>query len=507
MNNPASNKRTQARREPVQRKAHAPKRAQGCQNHRVHSSQVHASKTPSSRCVRGSKSAAASFPAGQFCPVAEQCGACTFLQVPYERQLEAKQAFLVDLFADVMEDQKARHDNIVDTSDNAGDTKDTDDAASVAVTSSSVLLPLCGMDDPRAYRNKIISPFVAKKRQVKSKSDIACGMYARGTHHIIECDMCLVEHPVGRKIIRAVRDTMVRYGVAPYNEDTGAGLMRHVVVRVGHKSGEVLVTLVTNGVDFPGAKQFARALVHRIPAITSVVQNINTRMTNAILGSEERVLYGPGFILDTLCGLSFKISSTSFYQVNTVQTEVLYTRALDAAFGVMLSSDATGTREENVERTRSLRILDAYCGTGTIGLSAVALAQAEGISVELVGVDAVSSAIKDARENARHNHITDAQFFAQDATAFMRTYEGKAFDIAFLDPPRAGSTPEFLDALIRLEPARIVYISCNPKTQRRDLGPLISAGYRLESIQGVDMFPHSDHIECICSLSYREQVR
>lgn len=430
--------------------------------------------------------------AGQFCPVDERCGACQLLAIPYADQLTSKQAEIEELFADALAEDGA--------------------------TIQSIL----GMDEPLHYRNKVISPYApgkrtvskahakdtkhsqeqrAGKRNVKNRSEqreILCGMYAQGTHRIIPTDECLIENQVAKKIIQAIRLVMMRYGIEPYNEDTGKGFLRHAIVRVGHRSNEVLVTLVTNAEDFPGAKNFARELVKRCPEITTIVQNVNTRATNVILGEgKERTLYGPGFILDRLCGLSFRISSHSFYQVNAVQTEVLYEAAIELAH-------LQGTE----------RILDAYCGTGTIGLVAARALQEKTPAAAkdgalVVGVDKVESAIVDARNNAKHNGIENASFIAEDAGVFMNEMAGRdeALDVLFMDPPRSGASLEFLQATAHLHPRRIVYISCNPKTQARDVVYLRERGYRLEAIQPVDMFPHTTHIETVCLLTREKSVK
>ena len=278
----------------------------------------------------------------------------------------------------------------------------------------------------------------------------------------------------------AIRQLARKHHVEPYDENRHAGFLRHVVVRVGHESAEVLVTLVTNGAEFPSSKAFCRALVKRCPFITTIVQNVNTRQTNVILGEREQRLYGPGFILDTLCGLSFRISSRSFYQVNAVQTTVLYEKAIEFA-----RLDGTST------------VVDAYCGTGTIGLVA-----AKRGAAQVTGVDSVDSAIRDARENARHNGVGNARFVTADAGDFMRQMaaEGERADVVLMDPPRAGSTPEFLDALAHMAPDRVVYISCNPETQVRDLRHLAECGYATQLVQPVDMFPHTDHIETVAAV-------
>ena len=380
------------------------------------------------------------------CNVASRCGGCSRVNVPYAEQLAAKDNYIEALFAG-------------------------EDFASAELRS------VIGMDAPYHYRNKVTSPFAPGKRGPNGGRRILTGMYAAGTHRVVETDGCLIENEQAQQVIRAIRSIMLKHGIAPYDEDHGTGFMRHAVVRVGHESGEVLVTLVTNDDAFPNSKQFCRELVKRCPFVTTVVQNVNTRQTNVILGERERRLYGPGFILDTLCGLSFRISSQSFYQVNSTQTTVLYDQAVALA---MLDGAQS--------------VVDAYCGTGTIGLVAASRGAAS-----VVGVDSVDSAIRDARENARHNGIENAQFETADASTFMRELaaEGKSVDVVFMDPPRAGSTSEFLDAFAMLAPSRLVYISCNPETQVRDLLHLSQRGYRTELVQPVDMFPHTDHVETV----------
>lgn len=406
------------------------------------------------------------------CPVFGRCGGCSQLDVPYARQLATKERQVRALFADL--------------------------------AAPEALLPILGMDDPFHYRNKVASPYApAKGRSAKgsgrgkaaraprsgkpakgkgregglSRADILTGMYETGTHRLIPTDACAIENETAKRVTLAIRDIMARWNMEPYDEDAGTGFVRHAVVRVGHTSGEVLVTVVTNGDQFPASKAFCRELARRVPEVTTVVQNVNTRQTNVILGDEERVLYGPGFILDTLCGLSFRISSQSFYQVNATQTEALYDEAVRLAH-------LTGTET----------VVDAYCGTGTIGLVA-----AKRGARQVIGVDTVASAVRDARENAKHNGVENARFAVGDAGAFMRerAAAGDAVDVLLMDPPRAGSSEEFLAAAATLAPRRIVYISCNPTTQVRDLAFLRQHGYAVRTVQPVDMFPHTDHIETI----------
>lgn len=406
------------------------------------------------------------------CPVSKKCGACQYLDIPYKKQLEKKQQFLIDLFEDFSEED-------------------------------TVINPILGMNEPFYYRNKVSSPFAPGKKLSGAKTnsaakrkknaplsyDVLCGMYAKGTHHIIPTDSCLLENKEGKRIILSIRNLMKKYGIEPYREDSGSGFMRHAIVRIGHSSKEILVTLVTNDRQFPGAKHFVRELVKLHPAITTVVQNINERQTNVILGEHEQRLYGPGFILDSLCGLSFRISSHSFYQVNATQTEVLYQQAIKLA-------KLTGTET----------VLDAYCGTGTIGLVAAKGLNENSHAARVIGVDNVASAIVDAKNNAHHNGIENAEFICDDAGEYLLSLaelnEGESpVDVLLMDPPRSGASEDFLRATCALSPARIVYISCNPNTQQRDVAYLLKNNYHIETIQGVDMFPHTNHVECIISLT------
>lgn len=458
----AARKAGKASRSTDSRKAGSPSRSasaagrNGTQGRAVHD------KRPF-KSAASAHSASAKSPTS-LCAVSGLCGACQSIDAPYAEQLKAKQRYMEELFADV--------------------------------APRDVMQPILGMEDPFHYRNKVISPYArgkklpsasgkGKGRASGPRYQILTGMYAKGTHRLVPTNDCLLENVVAKKVTLAVRDIMARYGIEPYDEDSGTGFMRHAVVRVGHESGEVLVTLVTNGSEFPSSKAFCRELIKRVPQVTTVVQNINTRQTNVILGNEERTLYGPGFILDTLCGLSFRISSHSFYQVNATQTEVLYEAAIALA-----GFDGAQTA------------IDAYCGTGTIGLVA-----AKRGAARVIGVDNVASAIADARLNAQHNGVENAEFVAADAGEFMRDIaaRGSAVDagelVLLMDPPRAGSTPEFLDAAIAMAPARIVYISCNPETQVRDIRYLQRAGYQVRTLQAVDMFPHTDHVESIALIT------
>jgi 23S rRNA (uracil-5-)-methyltransferase RumA len=320
----------------------------------------------------------------------------------------------------------------------------------------------------------------------------------------VRADECLVEAPQARAILNDVARVGERLGIRAYQEDRGHGMLRHAVVRVGWKTEEVLLTVVTNGQQLPREREFVDALTKAHPEITTIVQNINQRQTNAILGRKSRVLFGPGMIRDELLGCMFEIGPTTFYQTNPEQTEVLYRLAIE---GAALEDGS--------------RVLDAYCGCGTIGICAASAAHAAGLDVSVTGVEQVESAAKAARRNARANGLADAcRFVAGDATEYMARLagssggsgsnrgagrsparDGSQFDVVIMDPPRAGSTPEFLAGVLALAPRRVVYVSCNAVTQARDLKQLRAGGYRLERLTPVDMFPHTKHVETVAVLS------
>ena len=403
------------------------------------------------------------------CTIAKRCGGCELLAVPYELQLKRKQAAMEELFAQVTQ------------------------------ADGTPVEPIRGMDKPLAYRHKAASPFAPGKR-------MRCGFYARGTHRLVYCKSCLVEAPGVRDILNDVAHVADDLHISAYHEDSGRGVLRHAVVRTGYATQETLLTVVTNGPRFPHAEAFLRRMLKRHPKITSIVQNINDRRTNAILGTRNNVLFGPGIMHDDLLGCTFEIGPTSFYQTNPAQTEVLYQLAIDG-----IGSAST--------------LLDAYCGTGTIGLCAAAQARAAAPAaladpavladpaapaapatqaratnreLEVVGVEQVSGAVGCARRNARANGLDKTcHFTCDDATKWMATQKRASFDAVILDPPRAGSTPEFLRGVARLAPKRVAYVSCNPATQVRDLAVLRESGYRVERIVPVDMFPHTKHVETV----------
>ena len=377
------------------------------------------------------------------CPVAERCGGCEWLAMPYDMQLERKQDYIEELFADYPVEVE----------------------------------PLMCMIDPRGYRNKVQLP-LAPGKDKNGNPTVRWGIFEKGSHWIVPCKQCMVEDPAARPIIGTVARLMPDYGVTPYSEKTCTGTVRYALVRIAHATDEIMLTLVCNATTLP--KAFVDAILSAHPEITTVVLNTNTERTSVILGKEEKVLFGPGYIEDELCGCRFRISSSSFYQTNPIAAEALYELAVEMAD--LRSSD---------------RIGDAYCGTGTIGIVA---AKASG--AELIGIERNAEAVKDAEINAQINGIENATFVAADAgSEFARmARRGEELDVVFMDPPRAGSSQAFLANLSRLGPRRVVYISCDPKTQIRDIKHLVHNGYRIKRICPVDMFPHTDHVENVVLL-------
>ena len=371
----------------------------------------------------------------------KKCGGCPLLALPYREQLAKKQARLQELlggFAPVKAVQ--------------------------------------GMAEPLHYRNKAIASFATQRGK------LVCGLYAEGTHRVLPGADCLLQEEILNKTLAAVLDAARACRWTAYNEDRGTGLLRHTVLR-SSGDGKVLVTLVTPGPDLPGSKNFCTALRKKAPWVVSIVQNINPTRSSAVLGSREKTLYGPGFVLDTLCSTQFAISSRSFYQVNRTQTEVLYKKALELA-----------------RLTGRETVIDAYCGIGTIGLCAAPLAK------QVIGVERNPAAVKDAAANARRNKIANARFVCADATEWMAAAAGEGLrpDVVFLDPPRAGSTPECIAAVNKMKPRRVVYVSCDPETLARDVAAFTRLGWRAAKFCPVDLFPQTRHVETVVLLSHKK---
>lgn len=378
------------------------------------------------------------------CPVINKCGGCQIQHYSYEKQLEEKQRQV-----NILLDKFCKVENII------------------------------GMENPYYYRNKVHAVFDTDK-----KGNIISGVYEAGSHRVVSIDSCLIEDQRADNIIVTIRGMLKSFKIKTYNEDTKVGLLRHVLIRTGYKSNEIMVVLVLASHIFPSKNNFIKALLKIHPEITTIVMNVNNKKTSMVLGEREQVLYGKGYIEDTLCNKVFRISPKSFYQINPVQTEILYSKAIEFA---ALKGDET--------------IIDAYCGIGTIGLIASDHAK------RVIGVELNSDAVKDAITNAKRNKVKNIYFYNLDAGDFMNNMaaEKQTADVVFLDPPRSGSTEQFLNSMISMSPKNVVYISCNPITLERDLSYLVKRGYKVKKAIPVDMFPGTEHVECVVLMSRVEK--
>lgn len=374
------------------------------------------------------------------CTSAKKCGGCQYQGVSYQEQLKKKQRQVQGL-----------------------------------LKKFGAVNPVIGMENPYYYRNKVHAVFDRDRM-----GNIISGIYEANSHKVVPIEKCLIEDEKSQEIIRRIRGMLKSFKIKTYDEDSGYGLLRHVLIRRGFASGEVMVVLVTASPIFPSKNNFVKALRKEYPEITTVVLNINDKKTSMVLGEREIVLYGKGFICDTLCGCTFRISPKSFYQVNPVQTEVLYGKAVEYA-------GLTGKE----------RVIDAYCGIGTIALIAAAHAK------EVIGVELNKDAVHDAKINARENKISNVRFLQGDAGEFMTALAsaGEKADVVFMDPPRAGSDEKFMSSLLKLNPQKVIYISCNPETLARDLAFLTKKDYIVKKIQPVDMFCFTVHVETVALLT------
>lgn len=373
------------------------------------------------------------------CPVAKQCGGCKWINQSYEEQLKEKEKWLAGLLKPFCKPD-----------------------------------PIIGMQQPYHYRNKVHAAFGEDR-----KHNPISGIYEEKSHRIVPMDSCLIENETADKIIVSIRGLLKSFKIRPYNEDTGYGLLRHVLIRTGYVTGQVMVVLVLASPIMPSKNNFVKALRKLHPEITTIVINVNNRGTSMVLGEKEQVIYGKGYIEDVLCGKTFRISPKSFYQVNPPQTEKLYAKALEFA-------DLQGTEV----------VVDAYCGTGTIGMIASDKAK------QVIGVELNKDAVRDAIANAKQNNISNIRFYNNDAGKFlvdMAEQQAKA-DVILMDPPRAGSDEAFLSSVVKVKPEKVVYISCNPETLVRDLKYLTKKGYVVKKAVGVDLFPFTEHCECVVSL-------
>lgn len=373
------------------------------------------------------------------CPYAKKCGGCNGLKKSYEEELGQKQRWAETLL---------------------GKLTNVDD--------------ILGMENPLHYRHKVHAAFSYDRR-----GNIIAGVYEQNSHRVVDIDSCMIEDETAGKIIRSIKELCGKFRIKAYDEDLGTGVIRHVLIRTGFVTGEILVVLVTGTAIFPVKNLFLKELLKRHPEITTVVQNLNDKKTSMVLGDRQNIWYGRGYIEDELCGKRFGISPKSFYQVNPKQTEVLYRTAMECA-------GLTGKE----------KVIDAYCGIGTIGI--IAAEQAG----QVLGVELNRDAVRDAKLNAKRNGTDNIRFFQGDAGRLMTQMaaEGEHADVVFMDPPRSGSSEEFLDAVAKLSPEKVVYISCNPETMERDLVYLMKYQYKIKACRPVDLFPWTEHIEAVVKL-------
>ena len=378
------------------------------------------------------------------CPYAKKCGGCIYQGKPYEEQLKIKQKNVSSLLGKY---------------------------AKVA--------PILGAENPDHYRNKVHGIFGRDKRGV-----VFTGIYEEKSHRIVPVEDCGIEDERATAILKTLCTMAKQFKLQVYDEDRETGLLRHALIRVGRKTGEIMVVLVLSSPILPSKNNFTKELCKRHPEITTVVMNVNDKRTSMVLGTRNVTLYGKGYIEDELCGLKFRISPNSFYQINSEQTERLYQKAIEFA-------GLTGKE----------RVIDAYCGIGTIGSCAA------GNAAEVLGVELNRDAVKDAITNAKLNQIKNIRFWNEDAGKYMvrMAAEKQKADVVFMDPPRSGSTPEFIEAVNVLKPKKVVYVSCDPVTLARDLELFESKGWKARKIQPVDMFPYTGHVECVALLELKKK--
>ena len=371
-----------------------------------------------------------------FCPFAQKgCGGCAGIAEKYGDLLRAKEASFRRLFPDA--------------------------------------LPIVGAQEPRGCRNKVLRSFA------NGKSGLYHGLYRTGTHQIISVNRCLMENERANRIANEALALLADMRLPAYREDFHKGVLRHMQVRRGHTSGQALVTVITGGEDFPGGREFAARLTERCPDVAGVIHNINPRGDSAVMGYRSHVLAGRDLMWDRMCGLDVCLNHRSFYQVNTVQAEKLYARAVEWA-----------------NLTPRDTLLDAYCGVGIIGMLAAKTAG------HVTGIELVADAVACAKRAARRNGIENIDFLCGD-TARMLGQGSLSPSVVLMDPPRAGCSEAFLRAVTACAPSRIVYISCNPLTLRRDADLLQTAGYRLDAVQPFDLFPYTGHVETVCLLTHK----
>ena len=376
------------------------------------------------------------------CPISTSCGGCVFQNATYDYELRYK-----------------KH-------------KVEEDLRRIGHLENIKVNDVIGMKNPEHYRNKIQVPFGRENKHV------VYGFYKAKTHKMIPIKQCNIEDEKAGPILETIARLMEDFHIDPYNEDFRTGIIRHVLIRTSLSTGEIMVVFVANSDTFPGRNNFIKELVKKCPQISTIIYNVNKRDTNVILGESEKTLFGKGFITDEILGLKFNISSQSFFQVNPIQVQKLYKTALNFA-----------------KLSKNDELLDAYAGVCTIGLLAAPHVK------KVTSVEVVKSAVINGKNNAKLNDINNIEIIEADCTEFINK-KLPHFDVLIMDPPRKGSTPEFLAAVKRIKPSRIVYVSCDPSTLARDL-QILSDTYSITEVQPVDMFPRSFHIETVVSLSLK----
>ncbi len=384
------------------------------------------------------------------CEIADKCGGCSIMHLDYQKQLEFKQ------------------DKVISCLERIGKF----DLSGIKVN------PIIGMEVPYYYRNKVQLP-VGKDKD----GQIVMGFYARRTHSIINMEKCYIQCELNSDIFEIVKNFFKKYNISIYDEVNHSGLIRHIITRVGFKTGQVMVCLVLNGKKLPHEDKLIEELI-KIPGMTSISLNFNLENTNVIMGEEVKTIWGEDYIVDYIGDIKYQISPSSFYQVNPVQTKIIYETALEYAD---LKGDET--------------VWDMYCGIGTISLYLAKKAK------KVYGVEIVEDAILDARRNAKINDIDNSEFFvgaAEDVLPQKYKEESIYADVIVVDPPRKGCDESLLSTIVSMEPKKVVYVSCDPATLARDLGYLAEHGYVLERVQAVDQFPHTTHIECVIGMQRKD---
>lgn len=383
------------------------------------------------------------------CKTNRQCGGCQLRHIEYDETLEIKKKIVENCFKkELLRDIKVEK--------------------------------TIGMGFPYYYRNKLQYPV-----GIDNNQNTVMGVFSERTHHIVPTKECYIQNQTAQKIADSIYQFLLEHHISGYDEEKGIGIVRHIVIRVGIYSKEVMIILVVKQEQLPKQKELVQYLKEKYPEIKTIVKNINSKNTNVILGEKEEILWGDGYIYDTLGDYKFKISPKSFYQINPVQTEVLYHIAIEYA-----------------KLTRKETVFDLYCGIGTIGIFASSFAK------KIYGIEVVEDAIKDAKENAKNNHIDNIEFYVGEVeNIFPELVEKQKIepDVVFLDPPRKGSDEKTLQTLLTIRPKKIIYISCNPATLARDLKK-IEKQYEIKKVQPVDMFPYTKHVECVVAMILKENL-